>query len=376
MLFLLFSLAFAGLLYLHFGLSHYAWTKLRGNASSELDMGYLRIEDYFGQSFRSKVRDWVKLPSAGNSTANLRVIDRGTEKIYIAGSSTYPNGRTENGVLILEGDFTCGVDCIFERELMVRGDCMIGAGTEAQAVAVDGSLIVGNNVKVRRWVDAGGDISLGDHAVVSSKVCSRKSILLANGASAASLFAPEILTEGRMETVAKLTVEQREVVMIPHAANMKDRGNNGYDPRRLYAMGGGTYLYNGNLKLTAPLHLRAPLVVRGSVETVRENLIEHDLKASGSIRVGELSVVRGNLISDENIEVGSDTFFQGILHAGGKMLLKNGVRGLKDTTPVVAHAGGILTVESNVVIHGKLSSGERVTAVSTPIAWLKAPQNG
>jgi hypothetical protein len=39
---------------------------------------------------------------------------------------------------------------------------------------------------------------------------------------------------------------------------------------------------------------------------------------------------------------------------------------------VAAHATGVLTLESNVVIYGKVSSAERVLAVSTPMAWLQA----
>ena len=376
MLFLLFSAGFVLLLYIHFGIAHYMLNDMRGHTSSELDMGYIRIEDYFGQSFRAKVRDWMSLPSTSDSTANLRVIDRGVEKVFVVGSTTYPADRNESGVLIIEGDFNCGVACEFERELMIRGNANIGAGSHLQAIAVDGELELLHNVVVRRWIDAGGAVKIGADATIGSKVCSRKSILFEPGAEAASLYAPEIVTEGRAETIAKLTVEQREVVMIPHAANMKDRKSNGYDPKKLFAMGGGSYLYNGDLKLSAPLHLRAPLIVKGDIHTVRENFFEQDLKASGSIRIGELSVLKGNLISDKNIEVGTDTYFQGIIHAAGELILKNGVRGLRDTTPVVAYSGGTLTVESNVVIHGKLASAARVTAVSTPISWLKAPQTG
>ena len=142
------------------------------------------------------------------------------EKVFVVGSITYPADRNESGVLIIEGDFNCGVACEFERELMIRGNANIGAGSNLQAIAVDGELELLPNVVVRRWIDAGGAVKIGADSTIGSKVCSRKSILFEPGAEAASLYAPVIVTVGRAETVAKLTVEQREVVMIPHAARV------------------------------------------------------------------------------------------------------------------------------------------------------------
>ena len=202
MLFLLFSIAFIFLLYLHFAVAHYVWNGLRGQSSSELDLGYIRLEDYFGQSFRAKLRDWLSLPSTSDSTANLRVIDRGSEKLYVSGSTSYPAGRKEDAVLIIEGDFNSGANCSFERELMIRGNGKIGSGAKMQAIAADGALEIGSNVVIRRWVDAGGAVTIGANSTISSKVCSRESVLLEAGSSAASIFAPEIVSEGRMDTVA------------------------------------------------------------------------------------------------------------------------------------------------------------------------------
>jgi hypothetical protein len=53
------------------------------------------------------------------------------------------------------------------------------------------------------------------------------------------------------------------------------------------------------------------------------------------------------------------------------MRLSFGVRGLREKLPVAAHATRVLTLESNVVINGKVSSANRVVAVSTPMAWLQ-----
>jgi len=371
MQFFFFTVFFCAVLYFHFSVAHRAWRQIKGRQSAELDMGYVRIEDYFGQSFRTKLSGWIKtLPSASNSSAGLRVFDKGNERIFVAGAAQYPAGRKESEILVIEGDFRCGRDCDFEKELMVKGDCTIGQDTQMQALAVDGTLHVGEGVRVRRWVDAVKHLTVGADAVIDSRVTSRTSIEFMPGAQALSLFAPEIFTEGRHENELQIEMAPSTIVQLPHPDNGAMAAN-GYDPAKLFSMGGNTYLYNGNLHLSAPLHLRAAFVVRGDFSCPKESLLEFDLKASGSINIGSASVVKGNLVAGGDVVLMPNTYFQGLLHAGGAMRLSRGVRGLRETLPVAAYAAGVMTVESNVVVNGKLASGQRVVAVSTPVAWLE-----
>ena len=87
--------------------------------------------------------------------------------------------------------------------------------------------------------------------------------------------------------------------------------------------------------------------------------------------VGAASVVKGNLVADGNLQLKPDVYFQSLLQAGGEMRLSFGVRGLREKLPVAAHATKALTLESNIVINGKVSSANRVIAISTPMAWLQ-----
>ncbi len=371
MLFALFSIFFIGLLYSHFALAHSVWTEGRGRNSAELDMDYVRIENYFGRSFRSKVQQWLQLPYEESMAGAMRVIDRGVEKVIVAGKGMFPDGRRERLAMILQSDFNCGPDCIFERELMVSRDALVGQGTHLQALACDGAAKLERGVTVMRWLDVAGPLEMQADCKVMSKVCSRHSIYFGPGSEALSLFAPEIETEGRLQTSTQNLPEVREVVLIPHAANVTEPVH-GYDPKLLYSMGAGSYLYNGSLKLTAPLHVRAPLVVNGNVETMEGSMIEADMKVKGFVKIGGMSMIKGNLVSDGAMEIGSGSFFQGVLHAGGDIVLRHGVRGL-GPAPVVAYASQMLMVESDVVVRGKLAAGGKVKSVSSPVAWLRHP---
>ena len=373
--FLIFGIAFLGLLYLHFFLAHRAWMAIRGRQSLEVDMGYVRMENYFSHSFRRKVKQWLEtLPRLQSAPAGVRVYDHGHERIYVTGEAQYPGGRTEREMVVSEGGFSCGANCDFRNEVMVRGDGEVGEGTSLQAIAADGALRLGEGVTVRRWADAVGRLTIGANTTIHSRATSRTAIEFLAGASAQSLFAPEIVTEGRNDQGAGLSLWPSGMVQVPHSGGGREQQESGYDAAKLFSMGGGTYLYEGDLVVKGPLHLRAPLVVRGHFSCGKESLLEGDVKAHGKISVGPASVVKGNLVAGGDLILSPEVYFRALLQAGGEMRLSFGVRGLRDGLPVAAHATRVVTVESNVVIYGKVSSAERVVAVSTPMAWLQASQ--
>ena len=78
--------------------------------------------------------------------------------------------------------------------------------------------------------------------------------------------------------------------------------HDGLDPQRLRRLGKDGWLYQGDLTLDLPLRLQAKLVVRGSFRCAPGSYFEDDVKATGSLHIGECSIVRGNLVADEDLE--------------------------------------------------------------------------
>ena len=361
--FFVYSIFFLFLVYLHF---HFAWMalrRMRGSTSHEIDTGYVKIEDYFGQSFRAKLKSWIEAAPNGGPPVLLRTIQKGSEAIYVAGSANYPSGHRESGILVIEGDFTAGPNCDFTRELYVRDNCRIGAGAELQAVATDGALSIGENSHIRRWADSNGPLELRRAAEVKSRAVSRTSIELQRTARALSLFAPEVFTENRQpDLVMDINIDD---VATLHKPGGEGEPTGEFLTDRLTPMGPSTYLHTGDLILTSPFNLMCDLVVRGNFQCGPESYLEGGVKAHGWIVIGATSVVRGNLSANEHLTLGHDSIFQGVLHARGPMRLCAGVRGLRGETPVAAYSDGPMLVEDNVVVNGKLSSAAMVEAVPT-----------
>src|SRR5262249_28300237 len=98
------------------------------------------------------------------------------------------------------------------------------------------------------------------------------------------------------------------------------------------------------------------------------SILEQDLKATGRLAIGDGSECRGNIIAGKSLYLGLHVQFSGILHSGAALWLSRGVRGVANGTPVAAHAGSSLYLESGVTVHGKLSGGTHVKVVPASYA--------
>lgn len=367
--FLLYSAGFALLIYLHFAVAHLAWDRLRGREASDIDMAYVRLEDYFGQSFRSKLQRWRRLPEDGTSNPFYRSVWKGEERLLLGGSAHFPDRNHSDAILVVDGDFTCGPRCTFAREIYVKRDCQIGKHSRLQSIAVDGDLTLGPKTSVVRWADAGGCLELRSEAQVGYRATAGGEIRLNPGARAVSLTGTEVSTCQRDDESVELPAAQPPgsgIILLSPAltpAGARPSGD-GLESDRLRALADDCWIYDGDLILGEPLRLQGRLVVRGSLIVPAGSYLEQDVKATEGVSVGHSSVIRGNLVAGGDLWIGSASFFSGVLWAGRNLRLSHTVRGLAESAAVMVYAGNVVKIESNVVIQGKVAAGNYVTAVA------------
>lgn len=369
--FLLFAAFFAAMVYLHFCLAHREWRRSRGSVSGELDQDYVRMEDYFGRSFRLKVKEWLAEAGAEAAAQGGVKTSRAGEFLRVSGSLEWPPGTAAPDVLMVQGDFSCGPDCELTRELYALGNCRIGARSRLQALAADGSVFLEPGVLVMRWLDAEGGVEIGEDCEIHGRVSSRKTVRLAAGARVGSVCAVEIAACDVREPGEAPSEPTSESVVIPPLAPdaLKEAGA---DPRRLVRLSADTWVYDGDLRLKAPLDLRTKLVVKGHLRCPGRSILREDVKAVRSLVLGEHCWCRGSLVAGTDVIVGAGSRFEGVIHAGREVRLGSGTRGLRDGAPVVVSARGKLYLEDNVVVRGKLSSADCVVALAA-LAAAEAP---
>jgi hypothetical protein len=365
--FLLFSVLVMGVLYLHFALAHWAWRKLRHQPAPEIDTKYVRIEDYFAQSFRHKLEQWLKAPAAVAPTGEFRRIRKHGEWIMVCGSANYPANSENDEILALEGDFTCGGRCTFNREIHSRGSAAVGVKTRLQAIAVEGTLRLKSGTRVMRWADSAGAMTLEGGVLVRSRVTSRTSIELAQGARVLSAFAPEVTTPRKSDAPEPPATSEEPALEIP-APGLEGRHPllqkmAGFDPDRLTAMGPECWAYHGHFRPDAVVRIKSKIVVHGNCSCPAGSILEDDVKAAGTIHLGPRSVAKGSLVAILDVILGPGCVFESVIHAGRTARLSTGVRGVRRDMPVAAYGKREVCLEDDVVVQGKVASLNRVIAV-------------
>ena len=377
--FLAFGGAVGGVLYLHFYFAHSRWRRVRGQETEDIDPSYVRREDYFSQSFRTKLQGWLNLPSIVLPDG-VRTIQKDGERIRVSPALCLADRAQSDDILAIIGrtdqeDFSCGAASQLSREIYAAGNATIGTGSKLQALAADGDVTLAADVEVARWVDSWGALLLGRNCTVHSRATSRKSICLDAGVQARSVFAPQVTTApGALDASVPPATSAEQRIQIPPpfppgaGADSSALSRMGLDRSKLKALGSECWIYAGSFRPLAPVHLTAQLVVRGDCSIPAGSLLEDDLKASGDLFIGAGSVCQGNLISEKSLGVGPGVHFGRIIHADGEILLSHGVRGESAEGPVAVDAGSWLYVEQSVTVRGKLASGERVRVVAPPFA--------
>jgi len=307
MLFLLFAIAVMVWLALHVAASVRALGKLQAEPPMEIDMGFVRVPDYYAREVRE-----------GRTMARLIVS---------------PLRRSTADV----GPVMCESDCVLERQ------------TQHAAVVATGTLRVGESVKVDQFADSSGEMSIASGAAIGGPVTSQAAIRLGRNVSVVSAHAPEITTEAGSGVTAAAQTGSTSLVKLQES---RIGG-------RVRQMSEDTWIHEGDLVLQEPMLVAGKLIVRGGFTAAAGTVLQDDVKATGDIQVGSGSVCKGSLVADGNIDIGPGTRFERAVYAAGTLKVRSGARG-EGPAPVAAFARSTVFLEDGILIRGRVSSEKTV----------------
>jgi predicted acyltransferase (DUF342 family) len=368
---LIFALAFSLLVYLQFYLGHREWRRLKGEQAAEIDVHYIRAENYLAQSFRMKAKDWLKLPASKDGEAGP-VILKGLERIRVLEGLDLGTDEKCDDILVVARDFSCGSGCSLTRELWVHGNSNIGSESRLQALAADGDLMLGKKVTVARWLDSNGELTISAGCQVGARVTSLKRIRLGLGVEVGSAYAPEVATADWDTNSPGYQPPAPELLEIdfpedPKAVNQTLTAA-ALEADRFVQLSPATWLYKGDVRPQVPVRLTKKLVVKGDCHLQEGSVVEADVKATGSLFLGPSCLCQGNLVAGGDIFLAPACRFSGLIHAGKTLFLSRGTRGIRADGVVAAYAEQQVCVEPNVVVKGKLASAGRVKVLNTEVA--------
>lgn len=321
----------------------------------------------FSLPFREQVSRWLGQMPPARPGERVRVFTTGRSRIVVADELDCPEGFTLGDVLVVRGDLRCGARSHFSGPVFAGGICEIGKQSRLMALAAGQRLVLGTGVQVSDWADAEGAVDARPGVSIGGALASRTSIQLGEGAGAAALFAPGIVS-GSPQTATPLEVAGTKLVAWepphknPHPEELAGGLAYGFKPAKLTALGADTWLYDGSLQFTSPVLLRTKLVVRGSFRCAAGSLLDDDVKAGGDITIGTGSMVHGHLTAKGNLTLGAGSYFAGDLRAELTLRLRTGVRGFRQGSPVQVTCAGRLMMEPGALVRGYIKSAQMARA--------------
>ena len=344
---------------------------LRPRSPLPIDVDYVREENYFGVSFRSKMLEWLStarpLPAAVLSDAAVRtVLERGNgERILCLAGGLWGKSGERDELIYCEGNLSLPEKAVFHKEIYGRGNVESGACAQLQAVAADGQIILGRDNEVFRWVDARRKVLLRRGTVVHSRVSSIESIEMELGVSVQSLYAPLIVTAGYHPPTDFFAGRNKSTKLRPAVESLP--GERGNSPRYLDGvpasrLGAGAWLVRGDLELRTGTCVNSNLIVQGSLRSGAHCSFSASVKA-GSVELGPQNQVFGNVVSERGLEIGKSGRVGASVVAERDIILRADVRVGAVGRHAVVSAGRDVRMEANVAVYGKVAAGRAVVTV-------------
>ena len=391
LLLLLFFLFFSVSLYFGFR----EWRQPSDASPLPMDVDYIRVENYFGRSFRAKMQEWLAEAepngvAAGDLSDAVQRVTPGGEHLLLLPGGRIGNGRTgighigneEEELIYSEGDLTLADGAIFRREIYCQGNLETEAGVRLQSVAADGDMVLGADNDVARWVDAQGGIVIRGGTVVGSRASSLVLIELERGVSVQSLYAP-IISTARFGSTAQIGAhpdsgdspdgEDFPFLSAIQSGAKKQSGNGGssgdkkakpqfLEGVRCAQLDSGTWLVQDDLSLPAGTRIEDNLVVKGVLTSGPGCIFLKDVKAA-RLELGERSHALGNLAAEDQLRVGEGSFVARNIAAGSNVRLAAGARVGRPESLAVVSAGGEIILEQDVTVCGKVIASRWVRTV-------------
>ncbi len=354
---LLFSLSF------YFGIRE--WLKPEDDTPIPVDVEYVRVENYVGESFRSKMQEWLESAQQLEVQEPLEppveaVLEKTNgERILLLNSGSFGGGRNYEELLICEGSLSLEDRSEFRREIYCRGRLETGAGVRLQAVASDGEIILGPDNEVFRWVDSHAKITLQHGTVVHARVSAQESIQLDTNVKVQSLYAPLISTYGYQPTekFPHMDEDISTVLEEGQAGNVPE----GW-PSTVARLAADTLLIRGDLDLKPGSLVDSNLIVQGTLRSGAGCIFVGDVKA-GKVELGTRNQANRNVVSGSSLTVGESCFIGRTVVAETDIRLSDRVRVGRPEKLTVVSAGREIRIGQNVAVWGKVAAGTMVSVV-------------
>lgn len=266
-------------------------------------MNYIKNPRYFGKSFKELLHQATDGFTSAPGIRDIQLSKK--ESLETTGPIDVLNAEEIDHLLYIQGDLVSRDNAQFNKEVYVAGDASMGPNNIIQVLAVGGNATIGQDVQLKRWLDADGDIDIGVGCSLGISTSSGGKLHLGQNCIFRRLYGAPITTgDGGSTTIRDF---ESSIPLMEHLppelsfVRIKDRklppgtimGKNIVFPQDVQ-IGYGSIL-RGNMKSYGKLVLEDNVIIDGNV------------LADGDIIIGRGVKISGNVFSQKNVYISGGT---------------------------------------------------------------------
>lgn len=299
----------------------------------DVDMDYVKDPFYMGTSFRNilaRSLSGIDLTESGQKTLQLSK----REDVLIVGDPLweYDSPEVLERVVRASGDVRIAPESALNKEIYAMGDAEVGERTKLRALLSEGSVTLGRDSSVVRWIDGRGQIMrVGEDCTLGQSTICAGALELGAGCTFTRLYGAPVRTLYRGGFAPMLPEAYGASGSITESASI-------FTEKDLSVMNGA--------KLTGNIVAKTRLCLGDSAE------VDGNIKARAEVRLGRGVVVKGNIIADGDVLIEDGCRIDGNIFSNGTVEI-----GRNCTVGVAGHvcsviARNALTLAGGVTING------------------------
>lgn len=266
---------------------------------------YAKDPRYLGKSARRILTQALegKILEEGRHT----VLMSKEETIDLADDLVVPSNERVQNVQYVRGDLRAENGVRFGKEVFVGGVASIGARSRLRTLACDGPLTLGEGTRVSRWLDAEGEIVVGEGCNLGISAASAQGIRLGDRIQFRRLFGNPVTTQ---DYIPEGNTSPADAP--PSLANIPTKVSTIKDTLDLHRKNldlaegeerEGHVVVKGNLTFKKGSRLKGSAKVYGATVLEKGAVVLGDIFGEGPVTVGEDAVVLGNIFSQDVVIV-------------------------------------------------------------------------
>lgn len=284
----------------------------RDAAPLSIDSNYIRDDRFFASSFESRVEAAVGAAPRQPGTSAVRFHDPEVIET-VAGNLTIERDRVPASITDVHGDLLVRSGTLLVKEALTGGSATIEKDSSLRAIKSRTDIILGTNVRVERWVDAGRTIFASSHADLGVRATAQQSIVLEPGVVFRFVSAPMISVGTPADT-------STGAVEAPGA--VADLAGN----RRHRIRADGTLIVDEAFLIPPGSSSKGDFIARGDVVIGDGATVIGSIHFDRDVKVGAGAKVTGAIVAERNVTIDRGGVVDGHVVAHGRASLANGAR--------------------------------------------------